>query len=90
MTGLPCDAKVLARVRPPSSAAHTSPRQRYEQVRGAFAVRRPDKVSGHAILLVDDVVTTGATASEVASVLLAAGATRVVVVAAAISLPDEV
>jgi ComF family protein len=89
-TGLPCDARVLARIRAPSDAANAGPRQRADQVRGAFAVRRVEAVRGRGILLVDDVVTTGATASEVAAVLRASGAARVAVLAAAIALPDAV
>ena len=53
---------------------------RIENVSGAFSVKksyawnRSDAISGKCILLVDDVLTTGATANEVARVLLAAGA----------------
>jgi len=56
---------------------------RYQNVQGAFAVKKgyafasvPKLINQH-ILLVDDVLTTGATASEVSRVLLAAGASRV-------------
>jgi ComF family protein len=50
---------------------------RRENVRGAFSVRRPDLVQGRAVVLVDDVLTTGATVSECASALLASGASQV-------------
>ncbi len=56
---------------------------RAENVRGAFAMRKryayggPDSLLGQHILLVDDVLTTGSTAAEIASVLKKAGAARV-------------
>jgi ComF family protein len=49
-------------------------RMRAENIRGAFIIRRPDKIKGRAILLVDDVFTTGATFNELAKVLKRAGA----------------
>jgi predicted amidophosphoribosyltransferase len=51
-------------------------------VAGAFAAD-PRKVSGREVVLVDDVVTTGATADAAARALLEAGARRVTVVALA-------
>jgi hypoxanthine-guanine phosphoribosyltransferase len=51
--------------------------QRRENLRGAFAVSDPTRVLNRDILLVDDVYTTGTTASECARVLLRAGAARV-------------
>jgi len=52
---------------------------RAETVANSFAVRFPSVVSGEIILLIDDVFTTGATASSCASALLGAGATAVYV-----------
>jgi orotate phosphoribosyltransferase-like protein len=46
-------------------------------MRGAFAVSDPARILGRDILLVDDVYTTGTTASECAGVLRRAGAARV-------------
>jgi predicted amidophosphoribosyltransferase len=51
--------------------------ERRRNVRDAFAVRRPARVAGRRVLLVDDVMTTGATADECARVLRAAGARRI-------------
>lgn len=54
-------------------------RARRESVAGAFAVRHPKLISGRRVLLIDDVFTTGATVSECAAVLRAAGAMDVYV-----------
>jgi competence protein ComFC len=52
--------------------------RRAANVRGAFAVLRPKALAGATVLLVDDVMTTGATANEAARTLRRAGAERVI------------
>lgn len=52
-------------------------RQRLTQLAGAFRVTQPNLVRGRHIIIVDDVLTTGATLSAAAQVLEAAGAKRV-------------
>jgi ComF family protein len=59
--------------------ADLSPAQRRTNMHGAFRVRRPDDVKNARILLVDDVLTTGATCNEAAKMLKRAGASSVVV-----------
>lgn len=51
--------------------------ERHANVMGAYEVIDPAMVAGKRILLVDDILTTGATVSECARVLLTAGASRV-------------
>ena len=72
--GLPLACRVLRRARdtPAQSALPAAARRR--NVRGAFRCRR---LAGEHVLLVDDVLTTGATAEAAARALLDAGAARV-------------
>ena len=71
------DVASLARVRPTPPQTARDHAQRARNVRNAFAVRRPARVVGRRVLLVDDVMTTGATVDECARVLRAAGARRI-------------
>lgn len=70
-------ANALVRTRATTSQTELSHAARRRNVKGAFATGRPGAVKGRQVLLVDDVITTGATASECAAALLGAGATRV-------------
>jgi ComF family protein len=70
----------FARLRDTGSQIGLSRHQRRKNLRGAFAVTDRASMMGRNILLVDDVYTTGATASECARVLRRAGAGRVWVV----------
>ena len=56
---------------------HKTARERAENIHGVFYVVHPDKIRGKKILLVDDVMTSGATFSELRRVLIRAGATAV-------------
>jgi ComF family protein len=68
---------VLIRRRETGSQIGLTSHQRRENLRGAFAVNDPTRILKRDILLVDDVFTTGTTASECARVLIRAGAARV-------------
>jgi ComF family protein len=68
---------VLQHQRATESQAGHSPRQRRENLRGAFFVPRPSQVKGRHILLIDDIYTTGATARACSQVLRRAGACSV-------------
>jgi ComF family protein len=74
---LPLDATALRRVRATAAQTARDHDARRRNVRRAFAVRRPARVRGRRILLIDDVMTTGATADECARTLRGAGATVV-------------
>ena len=63
--------------------------QRRANVLGAYKIKNPDLVRSKQILLLDDVITTGATASECARVLLTAGAKEVYCAAIAAANQDK-
>lgn len=85
LTGIPA-AKALVRARETDQQAGLSRAERLKNLRGAFAMRtarwwqRSPELKGRRILLVDDVFTTGATASECARVLRREGGAEKVVV----------
>lgn len=56
---------------------------RRANVRGGFQVRTPQALSGATVLLVDDVMTSGATAAEITGKMRKCGAARVIVAVAA-------
>ena len=68
---------LLQRPRDPHSQIGLTDHQGRENLRGAFAVTRAAEVTGRDVLLVDDVSTTGTTATECARVLRRAGARQV-------------
>ena len=53
---------------------HKGIKARKRNIAGVFSVRRPDNIRGRAVLLIDDVRTTGATMEELARILKKAGA----------------
>lgn len=75
--GLPLANGLLLRVKDTESQAKKTRAERAKNIKGAFQVNRPERVAGLDILLVDDVLTTGATANEAAKMLKRAGAGRV-------------
>ncbi|MBC7106069.1 MAG: ComF family protein [Firmicutes bacterium] len=80
---LPVHCNVLRKIRGTPPQTGLSRRMRRENLRGAFAVCDPAVLRGRRVLLVDDVLTTGATAAECSRELLSAGAGAVLVVTVA-------
>lgn len=76
-------ARLVARRRYTQPQSGLSPAERLANVRGAFRVRKGSRLSGASVLLVDDILTTGATCNEVARLLRRAGAGRVALAVAA-------
>jgi competence protein ComFC len=80
---VPLETNLLTKVRKTRPQVGLSPQQRRDNLKGAFAVNPRLSLKAKTILLVDDVMTTGATGDECASTLLAAGAQAVYVITAA-------
>lgn len=79
--GLRADAALLVRLRETTHQLALPPAARAGNVCGAFAVepRRRVEIAGRSVAVVDDVMTTGSTADEIARVLKQAGAARVAI-----------
>ncbi len=76
-TGKPCEVGALLRVKATPSQVGLSRAQRAENVQGAFRVAEGAQVRGRKVVLIDDVLTSGATVNAAARILLRAGASRV-------------
>ena len=74
---IPVYSRVLFRKKDTPPQSGLTDHQRRENVHGAFLVRRPKRVAGKRVLLVDDVLTTGATLNACTLALLSAGAAKV-------------
>lgn len=76
--GVDYRAGLLRRVKTHPQHAQPSATARWENIRGAFETPPRASAAGKTVLVVDDVMTTGATVSEAARVLKNAGAARVI------------
>lgn len=76
-TGLPIVSDVLKRVKYTRTQTLLSPRERHKNVSDAFRVIIPEKVRGRNLVLVDDVLTTGATLNACAGELHRAGVEKI-------------
>ena len=87
---LKLDTKSFARVKDTHALFTMQPHERRKSLRGAFRVTDAEAIQGREVLLVDDIMTTGATARECARVLLRAGAAQVWVATVAKAQPESV
>ncbi|MBP5944337.1 MULTISPECIES: ComF family protein [unclassified Pseudomonas] len=74
---LPCEENVLRRIQDTSAQQDLDAKARKRNLRNAFALTSDANVKGRHLALVDDVLTTGATAQALARLLMNAGAARV-------------
>ena len=81
--GIRCEPRVLRRTRATQPQAGLSYAERKRNVSGAFVVRKRDEVEGRTVLVIDDVMTTGATLDACARALKKAGARSVLALTAA-------
>jgi ComF family protein len=87
---LSLEGQALSRVKDTRALYSLNPSQRRASLKGAFRVVEAEAVRGREVLLIDDIMTTGATARECARVLKRAGAEKVWVVTAARAQPESV
>jgi ComF family protein len=81
--GIPFRGRLLWRRKPTETQTHLTAAQRVHNVRGVFTVPWAQRVRGANIVLVDDVMTTGATVNECSRALQAADAASVMVLTVA-------
>jgi ComF family protein len=87
---LELDTRSLGRVKDTRALFAMQPHERRRNLRGAFRVMDAEAVRGREVLLIDDIMTTGATARECARALLGAGAAKVWVATVAKAQPESV
>jgi ComF family protein len=85
--GLPCRSYLLVRSRPRPDKLRLSLRERWRSVHGAYTMRNGMRVDNLRVLLVDDVLTTGATLDACSRALRKAGASKVVALTVARAIP---
>ncbi len=74
---IPVNTFILKRIQPTQSQTTLSREERADNVRKAFALRGPVDVKEKSIVIIDDILTTGATTSACAGILKKAGASRI-------------
>ena len=79
----PRPENIIVRARHTQTQTKLNKQQRLENVKDIFTVKRPELVRGKCVILIDDVLTTGATIGSCAGKLLEAGATKVLALTAA-------
>ena len=83
---VPINSRVLKRTRYTESQTTLNQQQRQENIAEAFKAKHKNIIKGKTLLLVDDVITTGATISECGKVLLNAGAKKIY--ACSVAIPE--
>ena len=87
--GIPLTNDIIVREKITESQNALCKEERFRNMHGAFRVEAAGRLKGARVLLIDDILTTGATASEAARVLLRAGAFEVKVLTVAVGIIDS-
>ncbi|MBE7027770.1 MAG: ComF family protein [Ruminococcaceae bacterium] len=78
-TGIPYAKGAIVKIKDVPPQSKLSFKERRLSVAGVFKVALPSAVRGKSVILIDDILTTGSTVSEISKILKRAGAKRVVV-----------
>jgi ComF family protein len=73
ITGIPVDEKVISRPLHTDTQTNKGRIERWKNMEGRFLLKEPAKLTGKHVLLVDDVITTGATLEACGAELIKAG-----------------
>lgn len=85
VTGIPVDTSSVIREKHTNTQTRKSIYERWENVEGIFKLRHPERLVGKHILIVDDVLTTGATTTACADVFREIGGIRISVLTLAVA-----
>lgn len=89
LTGYPMETKLVEKLKQKAQQKHLTAKERREQIVGSFRIAERKACKGKTFLVVDDILTTGATGGEIARILQSAGA-EAVFVCTACALPERV
>jgi len=78
LTGIPIETDSLVKIKDNEPQVGLSDNKRLENVKGVYDVKEPSLISGKRVLLIDDVMTTGATINECAKILMRQGKVKYV------------
>jgi ComF family protein len=84
-----CDETSLVRIRDTEHQSRSNREDRRKNLKGAFRTVDPSRIRGRTVVLIDDVMTTGATIDECSEALYAGGAYKVIPFVLAKALMDE-
>jgi len=83
LTDIPVVKGAVEKIKKTSAQKGLTFKERQDNVKGAFKAVKPEELKGKTVLIIDDVLTTGATADEMSKIALAAGAKRIYLATAA-------